>query len=92
LIKEKIPVLATPENMKSAFRKLDLNGAKIDTRDGCKVIFEDRSWVQLRTSNTEPITRIFAEARIEGNEEATRKKLADMLKIVTSALERRKNA
>jgi phosphomannomutase len=33
----------------------------IDTRDGLKINFED-SWVHLRTSNTEPILRIIAEA------------------------------
>jgi phosphomannomutase len=34
----------------------------IDHRDGLKVDLED-SWVQLRKSNTEPILRIYAEAR-----------------------------
>lgn len=92
LIKEKIPVLATPENMKSTVRRLGLRGSKLDTRDGCKVIFKDRSWVQLRPSNTEPITRIFAEAKIEVSEESTRKRLGAIIKTVSYALERRKNA
>ena len=35
---------------------------KLDTRDGLKVDFES-SWVQLRKSNTEPILRIYAEAK-----------------------------
>lgn len=35
---------------------------KLDTKDGLKVDFEN-SWVQLRKSNTEPILRIYAEAR-----------------------------
>ena len=34
----------------------------LDTRDGLKVDLEN-SWVQLRKSNTEPILRIYAEAR-----------------------------
>lgn len=34
----------------------------LDTRDGLKVSMQD-SWVQLRKSNTEPILRIYAEAR-----------------------------
>jgi phosphomannomutase len=33
-----------------------------DTRDGLKITFPDR-WVQLRKSNTEPILRIYAEAK-----------------------------
>ena len=35
---------------------------KIDTVDGLKIDFED-SWVQLRKSNTEPIIRIYSEAK-----------------------------
>lgn len=36
-----------------------------DTADGVRVDFEE-GWVHLRASNTEPIVRIFAEARTEG--------------------------
>jgi phosphomannomutase len=35
---------------------------KLDTRDGLKV-YKPNSWVQLRKSNTEPILRIYSEAR-----------------------------
>ena len=35
---------------------------KVDTVDGLKIDFED-SWVQLRKSNTEPIIRIYSEAK-----------------------------
>jgi len=35
---------------------------KINTIDGLKIDFED-SWVQLRKSNTEPIVRIYSEAK-----------------------------
>lgn len=34
-----------------------------DTQDGLRVDFADSSWVQLRSSNTEPIIRVWAEAR-----------------------------
>jgi phosphomannomutase len=34
---------------------------EVDTQDGLK-IYNDKSWVQLRKSNTEPILRIYAEA------------------------------
>ena len=37
-------------------------GAKIDTTDGVKVMFED-GWGMLRPSNTQPLTRLFVEAR-----------------------------
>jgi phosphomannomutase/phosphoglucomutase len=37
-------------------------GAGIDTTDGVKVMFED-GWAMLRPSNTQPLIRLFAEAR-----------------------------
>ncbi len=37
---------------------------KIDTRDGIKIDFEN-GWVHLRKSNTEPIIRIYAEAKTQ---------------------------
>jgi phosphomannomutase/phosphoglucomutase len=40
-------------------------GARIDTTDGVKVMFED-GWGMLRPSNTQPLTRLFAEARTQG--------------------------
>jgi phosphomannomutase len=46
--------------MKKAEEKF--KGEKLDRTDGIKIIFED-SWVHVRPSNTEPITRIIAEAR-----------------------------
>lgn len=41
------------------------NEIQIDTQDGLRIDFPDRSWVQIRASNTEPIIRIFAEAKTE---------------------------
>lgn len=35
----------------------------VDRQDGLRIDFSDRSWVQLRASNTEPIIRIYAEAK-----------------------------
>lgn len=43
------------------FKKL-VNPDKIDLQDGIKFIWDDR-WVHLRSSNTEPIIRIYAEAK-----------------------------
>ena len=39
-------------------------GFRIDTTDGTKILFDD-GWVLVRASGTEPIIRIFAEARSE---------------------------
>jgi phosphomannomutase len=40
-----------------------LPGGKSNTEDGLRIDFADRSWVQIRESNTEPIVRIWAEAK-----------------------------
>ncbi len=37
--------------------------AKVDTRDGVKYIAEDSTWLMLRGSGTEPVLRIYAEAK-----------------------------
>ena len=39
-------------------------GAGIDTTDGVKVMFDD-GWAMLRPSNTQPLIRLFAEARTQ---------------------------
>jgi phosphomannomutase len=36
----------------------------VNTEDGLKIEF-DHDWVHLRTSNTEPIIRIYAESNME---------------------------
>ncbi len=41
-------------------------GYSVDTTDGTKVLFPD-GWVLVRASGTEPIIRIFSEAKEEGN-------------------------
>ena len=37
--------------------------AKVDARDGVKFVAEDSTWLMLRGSGTEPVLRIYAEAR-----------------------------
>ncbi|RMG67112.1 MAG: phosphoglucosamine mutase [Bacteroidetes bacterium] len=50
-----------PDSLLKAFQA-QYQGEKIDTSDGVKVDFAD-SWVHLRKSNTEPIVRIYTEAK-----------------------------
>ncbi|NLX06786.1 MAG: phosphoglucosamine mutase [Phycisphaerae bacterium] len=53
---------------------------KIDTADGVRIDFPDeRAWVHIRPSNTEPIIRIIAEAR----DQARADELVDMLAAET---------
>ncbi|CUU01790.1 MAG: phosphoglucomutase/phosphomannomutase family protein [Fimbriimonadales bacterium] len=44
-------------------RVLDVPVAQRDTLDGIKHILEDGTWLLLRASGTEPVVRIYAEAR-----------------------------
>ncbi len=37
--------------------------AQIDTRDGVKYLLQDDSWLLIRPSGTEPVLRVYAEAR-----------------------------
>ncbi|HYF48961.1 MAG TPA: phosphoglucosamine mutase, partial [Planctomycetota bacterium] len=64
MVKTKID--CPPSKGRSLIRALRsvTDGAKVDTRDGLRLDWED-AWVQLRASNTEPILRIIAEARTE---------------------------
>ena len=41
--------------------------AKIDARDGVKFVAEDSTWLMLRGSGTEPVLRIYAEAKSDAD-------------------------
>ena len=52
---------------------------KINTIDGVKIDFEQqRKWVHLRRSNTEPIIRIYAEAQTEPEAEALAREVIEL--------------
>lgn len=57
-------------------------GYKIDTTDGTKIIFDD-GWVLVRASGTEPIIRIFSEAK---SEEKAKEYLELGIKLLEEAL------
>lgn len=54
------------------------NREQLTTIDGIKIDFAD-SWVHLRKSNTEPIVRIYAEAKTKADATALAKRFADEL-------------
>jgi phosphomannomutase len=47
-----------------------LKVARVETRDGVKYIMADDSWLLIRPSGTEPVLRVYAEAREEHTVEA----------------------
>jgi phosphomannomutase len=62
MIKDKFSAdRSAAQQILSATRKLFAE-AKVDTSDGCRFDFED-GWLHLRSSNTEPVMRVIAEAR-----------------------------
>ena len=60
--KTKIPSKNTQATMERVKLKASELGFRIDTIDGIKIWYED-GWVLIRPSGTEPIVRIFAEAK-----------------------------
>ena len=63
-------------NVNDVFKKIrdKYKNQPINTEDGLKIEF-DRDWVHLRTSNTEPIIRIYAESNFETTAENLAKRL-----------------
>ncbi len=59
-------VLETDVDVKEVFKKIKdkYKNNPINTEDGLKIEF-DKDWVHLRTSNTEPIIRIYSESNFE---------------------------
>ncbi len=66
------------ESMRKAYAGLPVN-----TSDGLKIEFEDKSWVHLRRSNTEPIIRIYAEAKRKSLADALAKKIMKEIAALT---------
>jgi len=62
IVKEKIPL--TGENVENIISQLraEWDSTDLDTRDGLKRRMPS-GWIQVRASNTEPILRVFAEAK-----------------------------
>lgn len=68
--------LETSVNVKEVFKKIKdkYKSHPINTEDGLKIEF-DKDWVHLRTSNTEPIIRIYSESNFETTAENIAKKI-----------------
>jgi len=57
--------------------------AEIDTQDGLRIDFDD-SWVQVRKSNTEPIIRIYSEARSQKQADELAQNMMKEISKITS--------
>ena len=75
----------TPEVKKKFTEKIkgdpkELNGRKVSKvvrTDGLKLIFEDGAWVCYRLSGTEPVVRVYSEARSQNDTDALSKAAKD---------------
>lgn len=72
MVKTKVAADAMPAGEALADHLLTLGPGEIDTRDGVKWTGQE-AWVHVRSSNTEPVVRIIAEA---ASEEAARELIA----------------
>ncbi|MFQ6677626.1 MAG: phosphoglucosamine mutase [Fidelibacterota bacterium] len=62
IVKDKVEIKGIDKNVVFEKAKSVFSNAEINDVDGVKFSWEDR-WIHLRTSNTEPIMRIYAEGR-----------------------------
>ncbi|MBT8178502.1 MAG: phosphoglucosamine mutase [Eudoraea sp.] len=72
----------TPDlNVDDLLKKMEAHYAQeqVSTIDGVKIDFKD-SWVHLRKSNTEPIIRIYTEAKSQEKADALAERLIDEMK------------
>ena len=71
LVKQKIPcpVELRDRVLEELRTEMEREGGRVVALDGLKVIYDDR-WILLRPSGTEPLIRVFAEARDPARAEA----------------------
>ncbi len=73
-------VSCTKEQAKKITNALKKEHKNHDTTDGIKIIFDDKNWVMIRPSGTEPIARIYAEADSQQRLEQTMSKYIKKVK------------
>ncbi len=79
-LSERVDVAAIFEGIRKQYKKHPIN-----TEDGLKIEFEN-NWVHLRTSNTEPIIRIYSESNsINSAENIAKKMILDINDIIKSS-------
>ena len=65
MVKEKIPCKEGAKDRAIEALKTKLKGRISSTLDGIRVDMEGRGWVLVRASGTEPLLRLYAEAKTE---------------------------
>jgi len=81
--KDKIP--CTEEGANKVISGLLVEFPGSDTTDGIKIILDNKNWVMIRPSGTEPIIRIYAESDSQKNLESLMKKFLQKIKLIISS-------
>ena len=79
LVKEKISLDTFDENKHIKNISNNFTKYKLITIDGIKLVWENK-WIHIRKSNTEPIVRIYAEAKTKDKAQILIKKMVQILK------------
>ena len=80
IVKEKLEIAKIDENLFLKNIKSKFPKSKITTIDGIKVDL-DNGWLHVRSSNTEPIVRIIAEAKTKKEAKELIKTAIDIIKV-----------
>jgi phosphomannomutase len=62
MLKDKVPVVGSLEEMYKKMKN-HFKDCEVNEIDGLRLDFSDSSWIHLRPSNTEPIIRLYGEAK-----------------------------
>jgi len=62
MLKDKVPVSGSLEEMYTKMKN-HFTDCRVNELDGLRLDFPDKSWIHLRPSNTEPIIRLYGEAK-----------------------------
>ncbi len=78
--KTKVPV--QPEKVREIMKKVEKQAAgQLEKVDGVKTWIDEKSWVLVRPSGTEPIIRVFAEADTQEKADSMVKKLVKLVRV-----------
>jgi len=82
----KTKVHVSPEKVKETMKRIEKQaGQRVEKVDGLKIWTDDKTWVLVRASGTEPIIRIFAESDTEEKVNSVFKKYVKLVKSASAS-------
>jgi len=82
----KTKVSVAPEKVKEIMKSIERQGGqRVEKVDGLKIWTDDKSWVLVRPSGTEPIVRIFAESDTEEKVSSVFRKFVKLVKSASAS-------